>query len=102
VPESESELTQALPPTPAVAPEAERTQVLPPTPPAPGPSNLENDATQQLPAVPAVERTAELPPIRKKPPRRRYFRELRKARDHGMELFDKAVEDQAWEQHDDD
>ena len=63
--------------------------------------------TQQLPVVPAeeeipaVERTAELPPIRKRPPRRRYFRELRKARDHGMDLFDEAVEDQAWE-HDDD
>ena len=51
--------------------------------------------------IPAVERTAELPPIRKRPPRRRYFRELRKARDHGMELFDKAVEDQAWEHEDD-
>ena len=50
---------------------------------------------------PAVERTAELPPIRKRPPRRRYFRELRKARDHGMDLFDNAAEDQAWE-HDDD
>jgi len=68
----------------------------------------ENDPTQQLPVVPAsdeelpaVERTAELPPIRKSPPRRRYFRELRKARDHGMELFDKAVEDQAWEHEDD-
>jgi len=51
--------------------------------------------------IPAVERTAELPPIRKRPPRRRYFRELRKARDHGMDLFDHAAEDQAWE-HDDD
>ena len=61
--------------------------------------------TEQLPVIeeeiPAVEQTAELPPIRKKPPRRRYFRELRKARDHGMELFDRAAEDQAWE-HDDD
>jgi NADH-quinone oxidoreductase B subunit len=88
------------------------TEVIPQTP-APGPTSVPNPAdkdeapTQQLPVVPveeeipAVERTAELPPIRKRPPRRRYFRELRKARDHGMELFDKAVEDQAWE-HDDD
>jgi hypothetical protein len=51
--------------------------------------------------VPAVERTAQLPPIGGKPPRRRYFRELRKARDHGMDLFDRAVEDQAWEHEDD-
>jgi hypothetical protein len=73
----------------------------------PNPADKDEAPTQQLPVVPveeeipAVERTAELPPIRKRPPRRRYFRELRKARDHGMELFDKAVEDQAWE-HDDD
>jgi len=88
------------------------TEVIPQTP-APGPTPVSDSAdrdeapTQQLPVVPAeeeipaVERTAELPPIRKRPPRRRYFRELRKARDHGMELFDKAVEDQAWEHEDD-
>jgi NADH-quinone oxidoreductase subunit B len=56
--------------------------------------------TEQLPVVPA-EVTAELPPVRSRPPRRRYFRELRKARDHGMDLFDRAVEDQAWEHEDD-
>jgi NADH-quinone oxidoreductase B subunit len=79
----------------------------PPLPAPPAPSVEEKNPTLQLPVVPAeeeipaVERTAELPPIRKRPPRRRYFRELRKARDHGMDLFDHAAEDQAWE-HDDD
>lgn len=74
---------------PAVAPEAP-TEVVHRPP-------VENPTEE----IPAVERTAELPPIRKRPPRRRYFRELRKARDHGMDLFDEAVEDQRWE-HDDD
>jgi NADH-quinone oxidoreductase B subunit len=86
------------------------TEVIPQTPApthAPDSASKDDAPTQQLPVVPAeeeipaVERTAELPPIRKRPPRRRYFRELRKARDHGMELFDKAVEDQAWEHEDD-
>ena len=78
-----------------------------PPPAVPAPPAEEKNPTLQLPVVPAeeeipaVERTAELPPIRKRPPRRRYFRELRKARDHGMDLFDAAAEDQAWE-HDDD
>jgi NADH-quinone oxidoreductase B subunit len=65
--------------------------------PRPAPA-LDPDPTAE---VPAVERTAELPPIGRKPPRRRYFRELRKARDHGMDLFDRAAEDQAWEHEDD-
>jgi len=113
--------TELIAPTPPPAPAVE-----PPDVPAPAaspaetvaaatataawqPRSEENDPTQQLPVVPAldeddvpaVERTAELPPIRKRPPRRRYFRELRKARDHGMELFDKAAEDQSWEHEDD-
>ena len=93
-------------PEPEPQPQSEPTYYqAPPAPPAP-PSE-EKNPTLQLPVVPAeeeipaVERTAELPPIRKRPPRRRYFRELRKARDHGMDLFDSAAEDQAWE-HDDD
>jgi hypothetical protein len=49
------------------------------------------------PADPAAP-TAELPVL--KAPRRRYFRELRRARDHGLSLFDKAASDQDWE-HDD-
>ena len=82
------------------------TEIIPQTP-APYSPDKDDAPTQQLPVVPAeeeipaVERTAELPPIRNRPPRRRYFRELRKARDHGMELFDKAVDDQAWEHEDD-
>jgi NADH-quinone oxidoreductase subunit B len=109
--------TEIIPatPEPAVEPPTEviavpvvelPTEVLPQTP-APHSPDKDDAPTQQLPVVPAeeeipaVERTAELPPIRKRPPRRRYFRELRKARDHGMELFDKAVEDQAWEHEDD-
>jgi NADH-quinone oxidoreductase B subunit len=75
-------------------------------PEPPVPHVDEKQPTQELPIVPAgeesaVERTAELPPIRKRPPRRRYFRELRKARDHGMDLFDEAADDQAWEHGDD-
>ena len=93
-PEPEPAPTQVLPPVPPVSPASSPSPSLP----AP-PADVED--TQQLPVVPAVEQTAELPPIRKKPPRRRYFRELRKARDHGMELFDHAVEDQAWEHEDD-
>jgi hypothetical protein len=33
-------------------------------------------------------------------PRRHYFRELRRARDHGLSLFDKAARDQEWEYDD--
>ncbi|HET9173575.1 MAG TPA: NADH-quinone oxidoreductase subunit B family protein [Actinospica sp.] len=100
--------TQVLPapvPQPPVEPPTELVPApIPAPPPVPEPDAA---ATQELPVVPAeeeipaVERTAELPPIRKAPPRRRYFRELRKARDHGMDLFDHAVEDQAWEHEDD-
>jgi hypothetical protein len=100
-----AEVTPVLEPEAAPETAVEQTTVIEPVAsPAPAPIAPPEDVeapTQQLPAVPAVETTAELPPIRNKPPRRRYFRELRKARDHGMELFDRAVEDQAWE-HDDD
>jgi len=37
---------------------------------------------------------------RVKVPRRHYFRELRRARDHGLSLFDKAARDQEWEYDD--
>jgi NADH-quinone oxidoreductase subunit B len=109
-----AEQTPALP-EPALEQRAE--------PVAPAPPPRETQQTQELPVireplrgsdapdagpdmyptaeVPAVEQTAELPPVGRKPPRRRYFRELRKARDHGMELFDRAADDQAWEQDDD-
>ena len=65
-------------------------------PPARVPLPQSDQPTEQLPII--TETTAELPAVRKRPPRRRYFCELRKARDHGMDLFDRAVEDQAWEQ----
>ncbi|HEU5353550.1 MAG TPA: NADH-quinone oxidoreductase subunit NuoB [Actinocrinis sp.] len=42
--------------------------------------------------------TSMLPKI--KVPRRHYFRELRRARDHGLSLFDKAARDQEWEYDD--
>jgi len=45
-----------------------------------------------------VAATTELPVVRV--PRRRYFRELRRARDHGLSLFDKAARDQEWEYDD--
>lgn len=50
--------------------------------------------------VPKVEPapTETLPKIRL--PRRHYFRELRRARDHGLSLFDKAARDQEWEYDD--
>jgi NADH-quinone oxidoreductase B subunit len=80
--------------TPEPAPE-------PPARPAWTPASEETRETRELPVVPAVEQTAELPPVGRKPPRRRYFRELRKARDHGMDLFDRAAEDQSWENDDD-
>ena len=91
----------AAPPTEAIA-QARPSWLLPP----PVPHVDEKEPTQPLPVVPAeeepaVERTAELPAIRKRPPRRRYFRELRKAKDSGMELFDDAADDQAWEHGDD-
>jgi NADH-quinone oxidoreductase subunit B len=35
-----------------------------------------------------------------KPPRRRYFRELRRARDQGLSLIDQAASDQEWEHED--
>ena len=116
-PESTLEFEPAPRAEPALRPE--------PAPrPAPTPPPRATQQTQELPVVreprrdapdapdvgpdkyptaevPAVEQTAELPPVGRKPPRRRYFRELRRARDHGMVLFDRAAEDQAWEQNDD-
>lgn len=55
--------------------------------------------------VPVVEApTMDLGPTRTLPkikvPRRHYFRELRRARDHGLSLFDKAARDQEWEYDD--
>ena len=101
---------EPTPPPRDTTPETQQTQELPvvrePYPDAPGVPGAHSTpgaGPDRYPTteVPAVEQTAELPPVGKKPPRRRYFRELRKARDHGVDLFDRAAEDQAWEQDDD-
>ncbi|HZU58234.1 MAG TPA: NADH-quinone oxidoreductase subunit NuoB [Actinocrinis sp.] len=57
--------------------------------------------TEEVPIVAApgdLGPTELLPKI--KVPRRHYFRELRRARDHGLSLFDKAARDQEWEYDD--
>jgi NADH-quinone oxidoreductase subunit B len=63
------------------------------------PPTVELD-TVRPPRIDPAARTTELPVV--KVPRRRYFRELRRARDHGLSLFDKAAHDQEWEYDDDD
>ena len=57
--------------------------------------------TEEVPivAVPGGLGATELLP-KIKVPRRHYFRELRRARDHGLSLFDKAARDQEWEYDD--
>ena len=52
-------------------------------------------------SVPNVKQVPVPVPVPKRGPRRRYFRELRRARDHGLSLFEQAVLDQEWEQEDD-
>jgi NADH-quinone oxidoreductase subunit B len=70
------------------------------TPPAFRPSFPPSAADAPTVEVPKVEPapTETLPKI--KVPRRHYFRELRRARDHGLSLFDKAARDQEWEYDD--
>lgn len=60
------------------------------------PALFDDAATTEFPVLD----TAEIPAIvvPKRGPRRRYFRELRRARDHGLGLFEQAVNDQEWEQ----
>jgi NADH-quinone oxidoreductase subunit B len=62
-------------------------------------SSLTDTTTGGLPVVdlPLGESAAK---VRVKVPRRHYFRELRRARDHGLSLFDKAAQDQEWEYDD--
>jgi NADH-quinone oxidoreductase subunit B len=70
---------------------------------------LPDPAAQQAAAVTAeipILDTAEIPVVPpvvvpRRGPRRRYFRELRRARDHGISLFDQASQDQEWEQEND-
>jgi hypothetical protein len=80
----------------APAPDAPTVEVpLPAVPPS-------EALTVEVPFVPApgsaLDSTETLPKI--KVPRRHYFRELRRARDHGLSLFDKAARDQEWEYDD--
>jgi NADH-quinone oxidoreductase subunit B len=87
---------QATVPVPAPIPP------VPSVPPAPVPTPVEGSpltdtTTTGLPIVDLP--LAESAP-RVKVPRRHYFRELRRARDHGLSLFDKAARDQEWEYDD--
>ena len=62
------------------------------------PIDADADTTEfPQPVLPPDESTAggTPPPIRV--PHRHYFRELRRARDHGLDLFDKAADNQEWE-----
>jgi NADH-quinone oxidoreductase subunit B len=94
----------AVPQTPVTAPVAELTSA--PTAPVPVPvpevpipldTPLSDTTTGSLPVIdlPLGESAPKL-----KVPRRHYFRELRRARDHGLSLFDKAARDQEWEYDD--
>jgi len=87
-------------PIPAAEPEpVEQTNGTAATAPLPEmPPTVELD-TVRPPRIDPSARTTELPVV--KVPRRRYFRELRRARDHGLSLFDKAAHDQEWEYDDD-
>jgi NADH-quinone oxidoreductase subunit B len=109
----------AVPETPVVfeapvieAPAAEPPTVEVPAPaPAPAPASapVTDPPSGRPPAAeaPTIEvpqlavgmpTTEQLPKLRV--PRRHYFRELRRARDHGLSLFDKAAHDQEWEYDD--
>jgi NADH-quinone oxidoreductase subunit B len=83
-------------PDSAVPPEAPTVEV-----PLPAVSAAEA-LTVEVPIIDApsvgLGSTETLPKI--KVPRRHYFRELRRARDHGLSLFDKAARDQEWEYDD--
>lgn len=92
----------ATPPTPAPTSADGPTVEVPPiaTRPASGPRFPPSAADAPTVEVPKIEPapTETLPKIRV--PRRHYFRELRRARDHGLSLFDKAARDQEWEYDD--
>jgi NADH-quinone oxidoreductase subunit B len=83
------------------APTAEAPAPPPPPPPA-GSASAPDAPTVEVPVLgvpmPEAPPTQLLPKV--KIPRRHYFRELRRARDHGLSLFDKAARDQEWEYDD--
>ncbi|MGH6656140.1 MAG: hypothetical protein ACRDVE_13160, partial [Actinocrinis sp.] len=55
--------------------------------------------TISIPRVPEPV-TETIAKVRVPVPRRHYFRELRRARDHGLSLFEQAADDQEWEYDD--
>jgi NADH-quinone oxidoreductase subunit B len=85
------------PPAPPAAPDQPTVPVPQFVPPVPPPAPMVDTLTGELPAV-EVPATEDVPKVRV--PRRHYFRELRRARDHGLSLFDKAARDQEWEYDD--
>jgi NADH-quinone oxidoreductase subunit B len=102
-------LTRPTTPVTPLAPAPQPAEEAPPAPhpasdPASAPEPLAFDETTGdlptlggLSAIPLPEPEA-LPKVTV--PRRHYFRELRRARDHGLSLFDKAARDQEWEYDD--
>jgi NADH-quinone oxidoreductase subunit B len=61
---------------------------------APGEAASEAASGATAAVLPIADKVVVVP---KRGPRRRYFRELRRARDHGLSLFEQAVQDQEWE-----
>lgn len=112
-----AQTTAPLPPVTAditpTAPVLTTTPTAPTVPvPTPPPSKPEAPKAKPARTVPSAEApTVEVPvldgpttetlrKIKVRAPRRHYFRELRRARDHGLSLFDKAARDQEWEYDD--
>ena len=104
----------AAPPSPAPAPAAETTSApaapMPVAVPVPIPVEVAPLTDSPLTDNPLTDTTTGSLPVinlplgesasRVRVPRRHYFRELRRARDHGLSLFDKAAHDQQWEYDD--
>jgi NADH-quinone oxidoreductase subunit B len=94
-PESEAETTAPLNAQFMEAAAAAQTAPMPVI----GPVDVDADTAEfPQPVLPADYDPAEAgkpPAIRV--PHRHYFRELRRARDHGLDLFDKAADSQEWE-----
>jgi NADH-quinone oxidoreductase subunit B len=89
---------RAIAPTSVARPAAPQPLTLPPAgqPAPPSPSVQPAAPSPVRDAAPDPRELAEpVPKVRV--PRRHYFRELRRARDHGLSLFDKAAHDQEWE-----
>jgi NADH-quinone oxidoreductase subunit B len=86
-------------PAPLPEPEPQPTPTPTPQPTPPFTPSVADAPTVEVPKIePPI--TEALPKIRVRVPRRHYFRELRRARDHGLSLFEKAARDQEWEYDD--